>query len=220
MMRLFFHLLCLIFMLAGCAERFVTLPDLAQSSPAPAGCPTLFPQGNYQFVHLIEFSMAGGNHGTAMGVTVIKNDTIESVLMTVEGFVLFSAVLTDTLSVTRAVPPFDKPGFAEGMMADIKTIFLEPEGLIQRGQQADGTPTCRLIKRDNHSLDIVNTDGQCQRLTVYSADKKLQTIISGFDCTVKLDGNVIPEKLTLQSRKLGGYRLSLTLVSAEKIADK
>ena len=190
-------------------------------TPAPdrkPDCAPLFPQGNYQFVHLIEFSMPGGNHGTAMGVTVTGGKGIESALMTVEGFVLFAAGFTDTLTVHRAVPPFDKPGFADGMMQDIRTIFLQPQGKIVTGSLPDTRSVCRITGSSGQITDILTIADQCRQLNIYSPDRQLQSKISGHGCTVNLNNTLIPKTLTLTSLQMGGYSLKMTLISAEKIS--
>ena len=212
----FFVLLCLVFFLASCAVRPTTLPELTHPTTGAGGCPTLFPQGDYEFVHLIEFSMPGGQHGTAMGVTVIRGKTISATLMTVEGFVLFSAVFSDTLTVNRAVPPFDKPGFAQGMMADIRAIFLQPQGRKIVGTLAKGAIVCRM-ETDKETVDVYTTTNRCKQIVVYTPDRNLQTTITGSHCTNELAGMVIPDVLTLQSYGPGGYVLHLRLLRADKI---
>lgn len=189
-------------------------------TPAPdkkPDCAPLFPQGNYQFVHLIEFSMAGGNHGTAMGVTVTGGNDIESALMTVEGFVLFAARFSDTLTVHRAVPPFDKPGFADGMMQDIRTIFLQPQGKKMVGSLPDTRSICRITDSSGQTTDILTNTNPCRQLNIYSPDRLLRSKISGHGCTVNLNDTLIPKTLALTSLQMGGYSLKMTLISAEKI---
>ncbi len=211
-------LLLIVLVLVSCAGNNLSLPKLTPAPNRPPDCAPLFPQGNYQFVHLIEFSMPGGNHGTAMGVTVIGGNTMESVLMTVEGVVLFAARLTDTLTVSRAVPPFDKPGFASGMMRDIQTIFLQPRGKVLPGSLPDTTSVCRITDNSDQITDIIPTADHCRRLNIYSPTGQLHREISGHDCSVDLDGTLIPKTLELTSWKMGGYTLQLTLISAEKIS--
>ena len=210
--------LLLTLLLVSCAGTDIPLPMLTPAPDRKSDCAPLFPQGNYQFVHLIEFSMTGGNHGTAMGVTVTSGNGIESALMTVEGFVLFAAGFTDTLTVHRAVPPFDKPGFADGMMRDIRTIFLQPQGKKLIGSLPDSTSVCRTIENNGQTTDILSTPGHGRQLNIYSSGRQLQSKISGHGCTVNLDGTPIPKTLTLTSLQMGSYSLKMTLISAEKIS--
>ncbi len=48
--------------------------------------------------------------------------------MTIEGFVLFDAEAGETLTVHRAVPPFDAPAFAAALAEDIRLAFFSPGG--------------------------------------------------------------------------------------------
>ena len=210
--------LLLTLLLVSCAGNNIPLPMLTPAPDRKPDCAPLFPQGNYQFVHLIEFSMPGGNHGTAMGVTVTGGNGIESALMTVEGFVLFAAGFTDTLTVHRAVPPFDKPGFADGMMQDIRTIFQLPQGNTETGSLPDTRSVCRITGSSGQITDILTIADQCRQLNIYSPDLQLQSKISGHGCTVNLNGTSIPKILTLTSLQMGGYSLKMTLISAEKIS--
>ncbi len=209
--------LILILLLVSCAATDPPLPMLTPAQNSNPDCTPLFPQGDYQFVHLIEFSMPDGNHGTAMGVTVTDGNGIESVLMTAEGFVLFAARFSDTLTVYRAIPPFDKPSFAHGMMRDIQTIFLPPQGSILTGSLPDSTSVCRIIENSGQITDILSTTSHCRQINTYSPHRKFQSKISGHGCTVNLNGTLIPKTLTLTSLQMGGYSLKMTLISAEKM---
>ena len=81
-----------------------------------------------------------------MGVTVISPEErkIESVIMTIEGFVFLDAYYDQKVVINRGIPPFDSIDFARGMMDDIKLIFFKPEGgLIESGMSDDGSYLCR-----------------------------------------------------------------------------
>ena len=214
--------LLILLLLVSCAGNSPSLPVLSPlPSGRPASCQPIFPQGDFQFVHLIAFSMAGGNHGSAMGVTVIRNQTIETALMTVEGLVLFAATLNSRLTVSRAVPPFDKPGFAEGLMGDVRAIFLQPEGEMETGTLADGTPVCRISDQSGQVTDSLSSEQFCRQRDIYSRTEdgsmRLRRQIIGRDCSVLLAGTDIPVKLSLTSQENRGYSLDMTLISAEKL---
>ena len=74
-----------------------------------------------------------------MGLTVLSSRlrSNRSVIMSLEGFVVFDGEVNQGLTVHRALPPFDSPGFAEGLMADIRLIFFQPEG-TGRMRKTDG----------------------------------------------------------------------------------
>ncbi len=203
--------------LASCSTHTAPMPALAPAQDSRADCSPLFPRGNFQFVHFIEFSMPANRRGSAMGVTVLHGDTIKSVLMTVEGFVLFAAESGDTLHVTRAVPPFDKPDFAHAMIKDIQTIFLLPRGTRASGILPGDGPVCRITEDSGAVTDILST-GSCRELHLYSPHHLLQTTITGSDCSRQLGSAMLPEILELTSLQMGGYSLKMTLLNAEEIS--
>jgi hypothetical protein len=216
-----FCVLSILLLLVSCAGNSTSLPVLTPLSGQPTGCQPIFPQGDFQFVHLVEFSMAGGNHGSAMGVTVIRDKTIETALMTVEGLVLFAATLNNGLTVSRAVPPFDKPAFAEGLMRDIRAIFLQPVGEQQRGTLSDGTPVCRISEENGQVTDSFRSSRFCRQRNIYDrtgdGNLQLNRQLTGQDCSTLLAGIKVPVKLDLSSRESGGYALQMTLISAEEL---
>ena len=127
-------------LIPSCAvERIQVLPEFAPSTGTAgtsAACAACFPKGRWQFVHAIGFDMAGGFSGNALGVVALNGDDVRVVLMSVEGLSLFEAnsASVDTLEVSRAVPPFDKPDFAQGLMRDVRSIFQRPAGTLTTGR--------------------------------------------------------------------------------------
>ena len=51
-------------------------------------------------------------------------NTVECALLSIEGLRLFEAHDDGTLTTRRALPPFDRPALANGMMQDIRLIFF------------------------------------------------------------------------------------------------
>lgn len=111
-------LFVLLILLAGCAaEKQMRLPQMvgtADDGQQKNGCAAVFPQGKWQFIHSIEFTMKDGAGPPLIGVTTIDGNTIGCALVTVEGLTLFEAVYQgkESAVIRRAVPPFDKPEFA------------------------------------------------------------------------------------------------------------
>ena len=206
-----------LFLLTACAAHAPALPTLLPNPDSTDACRFFFPRADLQLVHLIEFSLPGGRHGSAMGVTILHGTTLKSVLMTVEGFVLFAAEFSDKLTVSRAVPPFDKPGFARGMMEDIRTIFLTPQGKTVHGTLPGSGPVCRTTAEDGMITDILTADAPCLQLNLYSPEHKLLTQVSGRNCTGQPGRTAIPAILDLTSHQSGGYSLHMSLISAEEI---
>lgn len=216
----------LLFLLVSCSGRQpVYLPELRgleavdgnQSGQLQQRCEKNFVQGSWQFVHSIAFKLAAGGGATVVGVTVIEGTKLKCALMGVEGFVLFEAVLDQELTVNRALPPFDNPEFASGLMRDVQTIFLPPSAQHPlTGLLADGEPVCRYYGEDGQITDILFAEDDSSRMNIYGPDlSRTRSIIAGSRIAVAAE--MIPETLELTASGLRGYTLTMTLISADKI---
>lgn len=217
-----FLLLILLLGLTGCATQQPSLPELIAETGEERGCAAIFPQGRWEFVHTIEFSMADGSGTTVLGVTSLAGDEIACALMTVEGFTLFEAVYREKggLEVRRAVPPFDKPAFAAGLMEDVRTIFRVPSpAKVQYGRVADNIPTCRYTGVDGRITDILPTMAGCWQIRTYGADQALSRSVEGRSCR-KEGESLIPEYLELKGFGPTNYTLKMTLIHVENLNGK
>lgn len=226
-------------LMVSCAvERVQVLPELIPSTDtveARLACAACFPKGRWQFVHAIGFDMAGGFSGNALGVVALNGEDIKVVLMTVEGLNLFeaSSANVDSLEVGRAVPPFDKPGFAQGLMRDVRAIFQRPAGVLSTGHVPDGLSACRYTGEEGiHDL-VLQTDG-CWRLETYQLQKKapgeegaepsapagpvLTRLITTASCQAA-GKTIIPQVMELAVPGPEGYSLSMRLISAERLSN-
>ena len=208
--------------LVACAgESRMTLPVLAatQDESVAKACAAVFPRGRWQFIHAIEFSQAGGSGSTVLGVTSLDGDEIGCALMTSEGFTLFTAVAKADggLEVRRAVPPFDRPGFAEGLMRDVRMIFLPPSAAkVRYGRLADKTPVCRYTGAEGRITDILPGEDGCWRINSFSPDAVRDRALVGRSCRGVGDVQV-PGYLELQGFAPRGYTLKMTLVNPENL---
>jgi hypothetical protein len=213
---LFILLLCLP---ACAAKQQLSLPELILDGKANTGCGAVFPQGHWQFVHSIDFSLKDGSGSTVIGVTRLADDQIACALMTVEGFTLFEAVYRQQggLEVRRAVAPFDKPAFAEGLMTDVRTIFRAPSQQNgQYGRAAGNNPTCRYTGVDGRITDILPTVDDCWQIQTYTADHTMDRAIVGRSCQ-KRGESLVPLHLELKGFGLTDYTLKMTLIQAENL---
>ena len=152
---------------AGCAPA--TRTTLSPGSGEDLqGCSTIFPPGPWESVHKIEAVFKGGNSFTILGVT--KGDPSErrlhSLLLTPEGFTLFEGELREgEIVVQKAVPPFDSPAFAKGMIEDVAFLFFSPSGSAASwGKAEDGTRVCRWGDPDGFQTEIWETPAQGWRI--------------------------------------------------------
>lgn len=210
----------LFFLMACAAEKPIRLPNLAitQSRTGKQVCEKSFPVGRWQFIHSIEFSMKNGAGSTVIGVTTLAETKIECALVTIEGLTLFEAVYHEdnSIEIQRAVPPFDNPEFAKGLMSDVRAIFQPPAGSdVQVGHLPDETPTCRYTAANEKVTDIPATD-DCLQIKSYAPDLILYRSIIGRSC-IKKGSLLLPEHLELNTFGRTGYTLKMTLISADKI---
>lgn len=218
------HIFCLsamMILLTGCAvEKQRHLPNL---SLAPAmeetSCSaTVFPQGQWQFIHAIDFSMKNGSGTAVFGVTSLSRNTIDCALVTIEGLTLFEAAYEEEkgLEIRRAVPPFDNLLFAEGLMQDLRSIFQPPAGSMQTGQIHGAIAVCRYADDKGRVTDVLPETDDCWQINSYNSEMTLDRSITGRSC--KNNGSAqIPENLELNSYGQSGYTLKMTLIRADKL---
>ncbi len=212
-------LLLLPLLLASCAAGTGDLlPQIMQpqsDSVKKTVSTPLFPVGRWQFVHSITFHLKTGGGGTALGVLVLDGNSIHCALMSLEGLSLFEARWTKNgpIAVSRALPPFDKPGFAKGLTGDIETIFRSPPGKTKCGLLADGSPICRYVA-PSKTTDILPEKDGCWTMLTYTGQVLSRTIHTGSCKTVH--ATVIPENIHLVYAGPAGYSLNMHLISAEK----
>lgn len=217
----------LLFSLVACAaETQFRLPQLtgAAESLKENGCAAVFPQGRRQFVHAIDFTMQGGSGTAVVGVTSLNDNTIACALVTVEGLTLFEAVFHHDASfeVKRAVPPFDTPEFATGLISDIRAIFQPPQGRGSRGQlllpapAAGLTAVCRYKDPDGGVVDVLPDVDGCWQIRSYTPDGVMDRSIVGRSCRVQGTG-LIPDYIELKTYGRTGYTLKMTLIRADTI---
>ena len=220
MMRLIYLLLsCLLY--SCTAHNQATLPALKsveENSWGGKECSALFISGNWQFVHSIAFTAAGGHEVTLMGVTVLQDKAIKSVLMGVDGFVLFEAEENSSgeITVVRALPPFDTAQFAEGLLGDVRMLFYEPEAERKTiGQTAEQTPVCRYHTQKGIT-DVVPSAKGWHHIRQYDTEARL--VKSSSASKQRSQGGVfLPERIEINSSGVRGYTLQLQLLSADPI---
>lgn len=210
--------LAAVLMATSCAMPPRAVPPeiiAAADAAATRPCAALFPVGRWQFVHAIAFRTDQGE-GTALGVVVLSETEIRCALMTVEGLTLFEARSAGEAApeVTRAIPPFDKPGFAGGLMRDIRLIFRPPPGNAESGRLADGGPICRFTDTDTVTDILPQPDG-CWSIHVYTGRTGSRTI-QARGCR-PIASAAIPGRLELTADEPDGYSLTMRLVSAERL---
>jgi hypothetical protein len=179
---------------------------------------SIFPDGKWQFLHSIRAEMPGGMNFVMMGLTVMSSRlrTSRNVIMTIEGFVVFDGEYDRHLIVHRALPPFDSPHFAGGLMDDIRLIFLEPDGpVIGFGEVENGSVVCRHATPDGSTVDIEPQRDGAWELRRYSPAQRLTRTVRALPGARNNAG--FPETLELEAGGDQTYKLVMKLVEAVQI---
>ena len=223
-MKRFCFLLGTLFVIASCGALPKIHPsDSRALSAAAPPCRRLFLQGRWQFQHAIEATLPGGRKSVLVGVSIVSADSggIHSILMTVEGLVVFDAEYDRELRIVRALSPFNSEGFARGLINDIRLIFFMPPGaLVETGTLPDGSTVCRYRQPDNQVVDAVRKSDHHWELQEYSRwFKKKRTVAIFFNDNFRFDGFHAPYRLKLTSHGFDGYTLDMDLIEAVSLQE-
>lgn len=215
MKRLLF-LMALLVSVTGCAQLPKIQPD-SDLHPVPAkyDCQGAFPHGRWQLFHIIEATVPGGQKRSLTGVSVVssRDRSIGWALMTVEGFVLFSGRFDGTLTIDRAIAPFDRPGFAQGLLDDLMLLFFAPQAPhITTGRLENGAYVCRYGSPEE-TTDLVYGDDGAWSLRQYTSNHRLSRTVVADEMTTVAD-DAFAGHLVLKMHGVAGYQLELRLVEA------
>jgi hypothetical protein len=212
--RLVLALLTVLAAVACTAPHALRPLDPALISSVSAGCLRPFLKMPYRLVHALEADLPDGSKGAGIGVLLADphKRTFRSMLMTVEGWVLFDIEKGETLTVRRAVPPFDSPGFARRMEEDIALAFLPPVAEpLALGQGEDGAAVCRFGSADGMRVDVLDRGGGAMEVSLYGdgRDLRKRVVIPSFN----RDG--LAERIEIRSNVWPSYTLRLRLIESE-----
>ncbi len=178
-------------------------------------CELLYVAEKTQFIHSIEAVMPGNSKHLMTGITSVypAEEKLESVLLTIEGLVLFHAVYDkEGIHILRAVPPFDSKGFAEGLLEDIRLIFLEPDGtFIESGRLKNKRTICRYKRKDDYVVDI-EIDQANWKIVLFDSRFNRQRTVSKPAISQNFSNSI-----HLQSHGMIEYSLRLKLIRAESL---
>ena len=211
--------------MGGLVVSCAGLPELQKTAgpetPDPGrGCLVgVYPLGNWQLLHTIEAELPGSQKGFLMGVTQLSSQkrSFRSVIMTLEGFVVFDAQYDGTIRVARAVAPFDNAAFAQGVMADIQLIFFKPMADdITIGALAGGATVCRHSLPDGSVIDVAQPKDNQWETRLYGPNHRLRRVVkrSNSQNPPMETPMGITHKIELTALGNPGYKLALDLVEA------
>ena len=212
-------LLATVLVLGGCA----VLPPLKPLDPSqePAtleACRRPFLTEKYRLVHELKAVMPGEREGQAIGVLLADPQTgsIQSVLMTIEGLVLFDIESGRGLIVNRAVPPFDAPAFARRMAEDIGLAFFSPRGKPAAfGREEGGAAVCRFTRPGGEAVDVLTAEDGAMEIRLYGAGQELRKKV----IIPHLERPGLADELEIRGAGWPSYSLHLRLIEAEAVKD-
>lgn len=217
-MKRFFPFLILLAAVFSCARMPVLAPVSPQMAPDIRDtCARAFPDGSWQIVHAIETTMAG-HRGVIIGVSVIsaRSRTIRCALMSIEGLVMFEARdQNGNITIDRAIPPFDSPNFARGMLDDIRMIFFQPGPRPDDiGLTASGSPVCRYRTGPKQTVDVEVHPQGGWTLRRYEGAALVRTVQAGTETLITPREDRIPRQMQLTAHGARSYTLDLKLLEA------
>jgi len=197
----------------GCIPMAETALSPGSPDDLPV-CYAIFPAGPWESVYKIEAIITRGVSSSLLGVTKGEPSerTLQSLLLTPEGFILFDAELREGgIAVRKAVAPFDSPAFARGLMEDVTLLFLPPQGRPKTwGKEADGTWVCRWESPDGSRTEVRGSMDHGWRILRRDDQGEVTREVS-------LNGPFVQGlafHLELRASKPASYRLRMTLVQA------
>ncbi|RTZ95459.1 MAG: hypothetical protein DSY90_13475 [Deltaproteobacteria bacterium] len=224
MSRFSWLIICL-FCLGGCTgiPRMVPLYPLETILEKP-DCRQPFAKNQWQFVHTIR--METGRKASFFSGVITVDPAAESVrctLLTLEGLVLFDARLTrGKPEVIKAVPPFDRPALATGILTDVGLIFLSPAGPPETGRTGSGDIVCRFGAPQQGIVEVVPARDRSDRswqIRKYDENGRVvREVVTG--TSGRWEGAetlFIPDTFTLTATGSRGYRLHFRCLSSTRI---
>ncbi len=205
-----------------------SLPPIMPAEQTPGDvatvCDAAFPHRAWRMVHTITTDLPGGRRGVMLGVVSLSpaTNTIECALLSIEGLRLFEARDDGTLTIRRALPPFDRPTLAGGMMQDIRLIFFPPRGKpVATGINPSGNPTCRYALADGF-LDVIRRPEGTYLLERYNRRQRMIRRVEISECRPPgVEGHgTVPCRIHLEAMGANAYQLDLELVEARPVLDK
>jgi hypothetical protein len=197
----------------GCVPQITT--PLSPGKPEDLqGCTAIFPPGPWESVHKIEAVFTGGVSAILLGVTRGEPSArrLHSLLLAPEGFTLFEGELREgKIQIRQAVPPFDSPAFAKGLLEDVALLFLAPQNQpTSWGRDSDGSRICRWEGPDGVRTEIRESPDQGRRIQRWGDQGELIREVS-------LKGPFVQglaANLELQVLRPISYKLKMTLIQS------
>ena len=205
--------------LTSCSTMPVISAKMLQTNQNNLTCPSPFLKGKHQLIHAIEINAAGIVQGGIIGVTVIDPSKrfVSCAIITAEGMVLLEVQSAgEKLIIYRALPPFDSGDFAKNLIDDIRLIYFNPQGLLQKkGNLPNGSTICRWQEENGNSIDVIAGKPEITEIKKYSACGSMKRHIK----LTQKAGNPYAI-IELQGSEMVDYALLMTLLETQPVDGK
>ncbi len=212
-----------VFLMGGC-QRLPPIHPVqgVETREIVRECLASFPQGTWRAVHAIEAQLPFRKQSSIIGVTVGDSRThrLRSAILAIEGLVLFEASYDKgRLKVHRALEPFDRGGFGEGLFSDVSMLFLPPRGrLAAAGRIQNGNIACRWKTEDLDYVQVeVEKDSKEAAWTIRHLNSRGKTLRK-IRASSKKEA-LVPETVLLEVLTRFGYRLRMRLLQSDRVED-
>lgn len=169
-----------------------------------------------RLIHSLQAVLPDGSGTSAIGISVADPAarTLRLTLMTLEGFVLFTARLDgERLEIERAVSPFTDEAFARSLLRDVE-FCLFPPGTVPEavGLEEGNHPACRYGQGGDKATDVVLLGPAEWEVRLYRDGVLTRTLHA-----TGLNEYGIPKQLELTGHGFHPYRLTLTLLTGTPV---
>jgi hypothetical protein len=219
--------LCLVvLLLSGCRSLSEPEPVSPPPTAVPAACQLPFLSGVWQLTHAIEATLPGRQPGLMIGVSVLSpaDETFESVLLTVEGMVVFQARYEQgRVEIEGGIEPFRRDGFADGLIEDFKLVFFQPMGRLTTVSMISAEAVvCRYRLSDGDQVEVIGRGANRWEIHQYHPSGSLRRTVEAFPGDrgdVEGGALAVPGKIRLTAHGAFGYALTLRLIEAQRLSD-
>ncbi|NPU83529.1 MAG: hypothetical protein HPY65_03490 [Syntrophaceae bacterium] len=215
--RAFFLLPAAALLLAACSALPPIRPGEGPSlERTRQECRLPFLREETRLIHSLQAVLPDGSGTSAIGITIADPaaKTLRLTLMTLEGFVLFTARIEgENLEIERAVAPFTNRDFARSLIRDV-TFCLFPPGAVPEivGVEEGNRPVCRYRSDGDTATDVVLTGPQRWEVRLYGGGTLTRTLTAE-----GLNEHGLPKRLELTGHGSLPYRLTLTLLTGTPV---
>ncbi len=208
------YLLILLLFTASCSS----LPEILSENKNPFTDNSFrekaFLRENWLLTHSIELTLPTGSRGYTIGISKLdpRKMRIETVMLSLEGLVVFQSVYQNSMEIIKAVPPMDSKEFGKGLINDIKLIFFPPDYRdIRSGKLSDGSGIYRYSGRRG-TVDIIFFNDRTIIKKKYDRNNSLLRIVK----LENINSKGIARSIEIKKPGLTGYTLNLKLLKSEK----